>query len=356
MLLCNLTTVIKWRLLFGILSILTLGDATDNSTTENITLVDPNIVHSTSLISIISKPTSEPVHTTKNVLLSPTNSTAQMKAETSVMRGISTTLASEANNISTIAPVLQTSQITMSNTTSGSTADIVTETTTRLTSTYSSTFTISPATIVEETTLRVIAAPSHIECGSLEKLESNLEVVCFQYPEYISCDTLEKEKLKSLLCDKINITQCNITFYFSKVNAKCILWVPTSAGKILKENGKIFDQETILLKWGYVSEYVTPWRKVTIALVTCGVLLAAFILAGYFLSNRESWSPGRQRLGEDPYYTETDSQGNTLVSVSAYGQDKPNTGTRENGTGQVVTPASTNGHSTKKQTVSDTEL
>ncbi|XP_069801211.1 hematopoietic progenitor cell antigen CD34 [Dendropsophus ebraccatus] len=214
---------------------------------------------------------------------------------------------------------------------------------------------------IEVLSSHTTSVPGSITCLGLGNFPSNSQVVCFQYEEETACETLnktKKEELKSLLCDVINTTpQCNITIHSSEVQPKCILWVPTSRdAKDVLENETAVNQLRAKMVWGQISDHQTRSQKTMIALVTCGVLLAAFILAGYFLSNRESWSPGRQRLGEDPYCTETDSQGNTLVSVSAHAQDKPNNGTRENGTGQTVLPAATNGHSTKKHTVSDTEL
>ncbi|XP_044144277.1 hematopoietic progenitor cell antigen CD34 isoform X1 [Bufo gargarizans] len=224
-------------------------------------------------------------------------------------------------------------------------------------------------TVPQATSLRMeilfaqtTAAPGSITCRGLGGLTSTSQVACFQYEEETTCEKLnekKKEELRSFLCEIINNTQCNVTIHSSEIKPKCILWVPNSKdaeSRLQDENFPTNNQRPTQVEWGQISDHQTRSQKTMIALVTCGVLLAFFILAGYFLSNRESWSPGRQRLGEDPYCTESDSQGNTLVSVSAHAQDKPNSGTRENGTGQTVSPAASNGHSTKKQTVSDTEL
>ncbi|XP_040279993.1 hematopoietic progenitor cell antigen CD34 isoform X2 [Bufo bufo] len=240
---------------------------------------------------------------------------------------------------------------------------IMTETTTRAVQATDRT------TVPQATSLRMeilfaqtTAAPGSITCRGLGGFTSTSQVACFQYEEETTCEKLnekKKEELRSFLCEIINNTQCNVTIHSSEIKPKCILWVPNSKdaeSRLQDENFPTNNQRPTQVEWGQISDHQTKSQKTMIALVTCGVLLAAFILAGYFLSNRESWSPGRQRLGEDPYCTETDSQGNTLVSVSAHAQDKPNSGTRENGTGQTVSPAASNGHSTKKQNVSDTEL
>ncbi|XP_066456319.1 hematopoietic progenitor cell antigen CD34 [Eleutherodactylus coqui] len=220
----------------------------------------------------------------------------------------------------------------------------------------------STSLITELPSSQAPMAPGSITCIGFGSFTSTSQVACFHYEEETTCETLDekkKEELRSFLCDIMNITHCDVTIHSSEVQPKCILWVPTSTDAKDRLQDKTYTANKSFatqIKWGQILDHQTRSQKTMIALVTCGVLLAAFILAGYFLSNRESWSPGRQRLGEDPYCTETDSQGNTLVSVSAHSQDKPNTDARENGTGQTVSPAATNGHSTKKQTVSDTEL
>uniref|UniRef100_A0A7M4DUY1 CD34 molecule n=1 Tax=Crocodylus porosus TaxID=8502 RepID=A0A7M4DUY1_CROPO len=100
-------------------------------------------------------------------------------------------------------------------------------------------------------------------------------------------------------------------------------------------------------------------RKTLIALVTSGLSVAILGLAAYFLMKRRSWSPMRERLGEDPYYMENSSQGNTLISAGAHEQpepqEKPNLkgGAQENGTGQT---ASKNGRSAKPHVLADTEM
>uniref|UniRef100_A0A8C5MIC5 CD34 molecule n=1 Tax=Leptobrachium leishanense TaxID=445787 RepID=A0A8C5MIC5_9ANUR len=201
----------------------------------------------------------------------------------------------------------------------------------------------------------------HITCGALKDQTLSSEVVSFEYQEKVKCEELQgeqKQKLQSILC---NVNHCNVTLYTSEVNPQSILWIPDASQVqalkyILLSQDKTSSESGLPLKWGFVSDHQTRSQKTMIALITCGILIAILILAGYFLSNTRRWSPGRQRLGEDPYYIETDSQGNTLVSVSTNDQNKPNSGSQENGKGQAITPSATNGHSTKKQAVSDTEL
>ncbi|XP_075466780.1 hematopoietic progenitor cell antigen CD34-like isoform X1 [Ascaphus truei] len=210
--------------------------------------------------------------------------------------------------------------------------------------------------------------PVSVVCQSSRNIASKEIVASFQHQENITCEQLrdgKENKLKEILCDAFgtNITSCNLTLSSSEANPKLILLIspPLSqeATAKLETQRKKLKEANIEMELMF-SQPQTQSKKTMIALVTSGILLAILILAGYFLSNRQSWSPGRQRLGEDPYYTETDSRGNTLVSASAHGQaeprDKANRGTRENGAGQAVTPTATNGHSSRQQAVSDTEL
>uniref|UniRef100_A0A8B9Z201 CD34 n=1 Tax=Buteo japonicus TaxID=224669 RepID=A0A8B9Z201_9AVES len=113
------------------------------------------------------------------------------------------------------------------------------------------------------------------------------------------------------------------------------------------------------LKRGRVRNHQDFSQKTLIALVTSGLMLAFLGLAGYFLMKRRSWSPAGERLAEDPYYTESGSQGNTMLMMSPQEQpelqEKPNLngGTQENGTGQA---SSKNGHSAKQHSPADTEM
>ncbi|XP_010214012.1 PREDICTED: hematopoietic progenitor cell antigen CD34, partial [Tinamus guttatus] len=103
------------------------------------------------------------------------------------------------------------------------------------------------------------------------------------------------------------------------------------------------------LRRGSVRSHQDFSRKTLIALVTSGLLLAFLGLAGYFLMRRRSWSPAAERLGEDPYYLESDSQGNTMLTTASHEPAEPpekanaNGGAQENGTGQGASakPSST---------------
>ncbi|KAL8179088.1 UNVERIFIED_CONTAM: hypothetical protein K2H54_059529 [Gekko kuhli] len=176
------------------------------------------------------------------------------------------------------------------------------------------------------------------------------------------------DHFKNMICEKSN--QCDIKLADSELNKECILLV-----EVNKKGADLSD--ALLQKLSALTQVMNTHglgiqyekhgienhkrytRKTLIALVTSGLLLAFLGLAGYCLMKRRSWSPMGERLGEDPYYTENGSHGNTVIPVASHEQsdlqDKPNLngGARENGTGQ---PASKNGQSCKPHVVADTEL
>ncbi|KAM8977200.1 hematopoietic progenitor cell antigen CD34 [Pelodytes ibericus] len=314
MLSCHLRAVSKWQTFCCLLSILTLLDASDVST-----VLDTS--SQTGSVSPRGSTAMPEQQTTKHLTVSTFNPSTVNTTDPSTSLGISNTAALEDSHFTTTINT-----------------------------------TIHLGTRIAESSVTNT-------CVNLKNQASTSNVVCIEYHEKINCENLNTEqenKLKNILCQDSTSVHCNITVFSSEVNPQCILWMPSvSQGKALQDIKNKFEnnnQNGIQLKWGHVSDHQTRSQKTMIALITCGILFAILIVAGYYLSNTTRWSPGRQRLGEDPYYTETDSQGNTLVSVTTHGQDKSNSGTRENGKGQAITPNSTNGHSTKKPTVSDTEL
>ncbi|KAG8589306.1 hypothetical protein GDO81_006344 [Engystomops pustulosus] len=373
MLSCNLTPWTRGQILLAVLSLLTVLDAstvtptgTSKMTTANVAVTTQRLAtshpatlktssdkpsHVTSLV-----PTQSTVHsligTTPRTLIQTKEAITVNTTETQIPQETFTTLTPAVTDVRHSASEYSTNTTTLK-------GDPTTE---ALPSTKSGIMLQTTRLAMDVLSTQPNIVPGSITCQSLGTFTSTSKVVCFQLEEEKTCETLDKEKkeeLRYFLCKIMESTECNITLHSSEIQPKCILWVPTSkdAEQRLHNETALSDAlVTYEMQWAQISDHQTKSQKTMIALVTCGVLLAAFILAGYFLSNRESWSPGRQRLGEDPYCTETDSQGNTLVSVSAHAQDKPNNATRENGTGQTVTPSATNGHSTKKQNVSDTEL
>ncbi|XP_033008799.1 hematopoietic progenitor cell antigen CD34 [Lacerta agilis] len=206
-----------------------------------------------------------------------------------------------------------------------------------------------------------------ITCLNIKNVMTT-EVICLEINEEYSCHQFKKQKgmdLRNAVCEE-NPSQCHIKLSESEVKRNCILLVeaankgPSALETVLQQKATFLEQLGIKPhKQEDISSHKDYSRKTLIALVTSGLLLAFLGLAAYFLMKRQSWSPMGERLGEDTYYTENDSHGNTVVSVASHEQsdlqDKPNFngGARENGTGQ---PTSKNGHSTKPHVVADTEL
>ncbi|XP_054837552.1 hematopoietic progenitor cell antigen CD34 isoform X2 [Eublepharis macularius] len=205
----------------------------------------------------------------------------------------------------------------------------------------------------------------NITCLNIKQVTTS-QVICLKLNEVYSCQQFKEKKgehFKNVICEK-KANQCDIKLADSELKKECILLVEVNKKgaealdaflqkqSALKELGIHYEKQAIENHKSYT-------RKTLIALVTSGLLLAFLGLAGYCLMKRRSWSPMGERLGEDPYYTENGSHGNTVISVASHEQsdlqDKQNLngGTRENGTGQ---PASKNGQSCKPHVIADTEL
>ncbi|XP_048353837.1 hematopoietic progenitor cell antigen CD34 [Sphaerodactylus townsendi] len=205
----------------------------------------------------------------------------------------------------------------------------------------------------------------NITCLNIKQVTAS-HVICLKLNESYSCQEFRQKKgehFKKVICEKKS-NQCDIKLADSELHKECLLLV-----EINKKGADVLDavlqKQTTLTELGIqyekhgIENHKSYTRKTLIALVTAGLLLAFLGLAGYCLMKRRSWSPMGERLGEDPYYTEHGSHGNTVISVTPHEQsdlqDKPNLngGARENGTGQ---PTSKNGQSCKPHVVADTEL
>ncbi|XP_077190971.1 hematopoietic progenitor cell antigen CD34 [Paroedura picta] len=203
-----------------------------------------------------------------------------------------------------------------------------------------------------------------ITCLDIKQVTTS-DVICLKLNKTYSCEEFKEKNgdhFKRMICEKP--IQCDIELANSELNKECLLLVKVNE-KGAEGLFTYLQKQTALLQQGIQYEKYSMenrksyTRKTLIALVTSGLLLAFLALAGYCLMKRRSWSPMGERLGEDPYYTENGSRGNTVISVASHEQsdlqDKPNLngGARENGTGQ---PASKNGQSCKPHVVADTEL
>uniref|UniRef100_A0A7M4DUT6 CD34 molecule n=2 Tax=Crocodylus porosus TaxID=8502 RepID=A0A7M4DUT6_CROPO len=211
-----------------------------------------------------------------------------------------------------------------------------------------------------------------ITCHSVKHV-TKPHVICLQLNAPYTCDDFKTKvgrRLWQLLCnDPLALhptSPCHVELAKSEVKPYCMLLIlgDTADAKPILNQLKISEPD--LKELGIKSyrkeetrNHQDFSRKTLIALVTSGLSVAILGLAAYFLMKRRSWSPMRERLGEDPYYMENSSQGNTLISAGAHEQpepqEKPNLkgGAQENGTGQT---ASKNGRSAKPHVLADTEM
>ncbi|XP_008934015.1 PREDICTED: hematopoietic progenitor cell antigen CD34, partial [Merops nubicus] len=225
----------------------------------------------------------------------------------------------------------------------------------------------SPSSAATTSPHTVRDSPKPITCHNVKEV-SDTGVLCLQLNESYTCKHFLEMKgpaLWSAVCEQSTHqvpSPCQIKLAKSEVDRNCMLLILVGerdpATDVLQESHwEKFGIQS--LKQGNVRSHQDFSQKTLIALVTSGLLLAFLGLAGYYLLKRRSWSPAGERLAEDPYYTESGSQGNTMLMMppqeQAELQEKPNLngGTQENGTGQA---ASKNGPSGRQHSPGDTEM
>ncbi|KAJ8378368.1 hypothetical protein AAFF_G00243260 [Aldrovandia affinis] len=123
-----------------------------------------------------------------------------------------------------------------------------------------------------------------------------------------------------------------------------------------------FGSEGIKEKLGVV-EAAPRWGKhpptVLVSLLLTGLLLAALLIGGYYLRNHRGQQTKGIRLAEESFQVDEENQGNTLVSVAPLHPQEPQEKPSANGEspeGVKTEAPPTNGHSTTKTPVADTEL
>nr|XP_009670589.1 PREDICTED: hematopoietic progenitor cell antigen CD34 [Struthio camelus australis] len=214
---------------------------------------------------------------------------------------------------------------------------------------------------------RVSNVSKSITCHEVKEVRDT-EAICLHLKESNTCKHFLEMKgsdLWSVICEESTHrvpSPCQIKLAKSEVDRDCLLLILVGE----RDPATAMLQESLWEKFGIkslkresVRSHQDFSRKTLIALVTSGLLLAFLGLAGYFLMKRRSWSPMGERLGEDPYYMENGSQGNTMITMASHEQpelqEKPNLngGAQENGTGQA---SSKTGHSAKQRSVADTEM
>ncbi|XP_067404649.1 hematopoietic progenitor cell antigen CD34 isoform X2 [Emydura macquarii macquarii] len=325
-----------------------------SSVTSAMTTLSPTMEHTYTSVTLSGKPHTDGIKITEGSSLvtspGPTQTHTDMPDQSVSMN---TSLHSEQT----------TPQATYSGTTQATTSEMVSTATT-----------VVPEQTSHSATTGHPVKPFPFTCPNINHVEKT-KVICLLLSESDTCDNFVKTKganLRTVICDTApcynhsSLPQCNIELATSKVNPYCMLLIQACGKDADIIEALLQRRESDLNKLGVKShtlmnikhhQYVS--RKTLIALVTSGLLLAVLGLAGYFLMKRRSWSPMGERLGEDPYYTENDSQGNTVITVASQEQletqEKPNLngGAQKNGTGQT---SSKNGHSARQHVVADTEL
>ncbi|XP_012682814.1 hematopoietic progenitor cell antigen CD34-like [Clupea harengus] len=95
-------------------------------------------------------------------------------------------------------------------------------------------------------------------------------------------------------------------------------------------------------------------------ILVIGLLVAAGLIAGYMWMNHRRSNNKGMRLAGDSYPVDEENQGNTLMSVAPLNPPEPQEKPSINGESldgvKTQVPAATNGHSTAKTPVADTEL
>ncbi|KAM6217375.1 hematopoietic progenitor cell antigen CD34 [Rhynchocyon petersi] len=213
-------------------------------------------------------------------------------------------------------------------------------------------------------------SPGEIRCLGIKQVKLT-QGICLEQNETSKCEDFKKDKgehLIRILCEKEQTEEgakeCSLLLAQSEIKPHCLLLVLANGSELPSKLQLMKKHQLDLEKLGIrnfteesVANHQSYSRKTLIALVTSGILLAILGTTGYFFMNRRSWSPTGERLGEDPYYTESGGgQGYNSGpggSPEAQGKASVNRGAQENGTGQAT---SRNGHSARQHAVADTEL
>ncbi|XP_017381032.1 hematopoietic progenitor cell antigen CD34 [Cebus imitator] len=213
---------------------------------------------------------------------------------------------------------------------------------------------------------------TEITCSGIKEVKLP-QGICLEQNETSSCVEFREAKgedLGQVLCGEekaeaeAGARVCSLLLAQSEVRPRCLLLVLANRTEISSKLQLMKKHQSDLRKLGIlgftvedVASHQSYSRKTLIALVTAGILLAVLGITGYFLMNRRSWSPTGERLGEDPYYSESGGgQGYSSgpgTSPETQGKASVNRGAQENGTGQAT---SRNGHSARQHVVADTEL
>ncbi|KAG5282325.1 hypothetical protein AALO_G00054740 [Alosa alosa] len=209
----------------------------------------------------------------------------------------------------------------------------------------------APITVVTESVDPVVS----VECVGEEAVKDRA-MVKLELASVLSCDAVKKAVEEDFCRDR---KVCKVLI--AQEGEKLML-----SGATIEENvgeaSKMFQGEEIKNKLTVLkSEPVAKHGSaVLVSILVTGLLLAAGLIGGYlWLNNRKGNGKG-MRLAEDSYPVDEENQGNTLVSVAPLNPPEPQEKPSINGESpdgvKTQAPAATNGHSTAKTPVADTEL
>ncbi|XP_030625748.1 hematopoietic progenitor cell antigen CD34 [Chanos chanos] len=185
------------------------------------------------------------------------------------------------------------------------------------------------------------------------------DAVKIELSAFSSCEHTRQlvQKYGTEFCDS---ESCNFQI-FQKENSNSAILIGQSVTDDLQGvTGKI---DHLKEKLGVVK--ASPrWGKhqptVLVALLLSGLIGAALLIAGYCWKTQRNSNAKGMKLPDDSYQVDEENQGNTLVSVAPLTppepQEKPSINGESPEAVKTQTPAATNGHSTTKTPVADTEL
>ncbi|XP_064154908.1 hematopoietic progenitor cell antigen CD34-like [Anguilla rostrata] len=275
------------------------------------------------------------------------------------------TAAPETSSTLTATPEAETdSQQTTETVTSAPATDPVFSTATvEPTDTQTSEQTLESISVLQ--TMTTTMAPtvpivSTIQCVEKEAV-SNKDAVKLELVKASSCE-LTKEKIKNTATDLCE-EDCKL-YIFQEENSNIAIVAGSNIEANVMAMADKFNSEPIKDELGLI-EATPHWGKphptVLVALLISGLALAALLIGGYVLKQRRSRRAKGMRLAEESYQADEENQGNSLVSVAPLTppehQQKPSVnGESPKGAKIVPPPAATNGHSTAKAPMADTEL
>ncbi|XP_066559737.1 serine-rich adhesin for platelets [Amia ocellicauda] len=282
---------------------------------------------------------------------------------------VAETLTTEA--VTTKAQTADTTTTESNHTTDGSKASTMPPSTTIATTLLSSTVIHSMTEIdaLGSTSANVpdsVPYMSGFQCVSKEDIKDK-DAVNLVISRPSNCaDTLEVLKhYQGQLCEN----DCQVQV-FQKENTNKILITSNKIEANAQEMADTLKEGDISAKLG-IQEATPRWGKrsptVLVSLLLAGLLLAALLIGVYCFKTRQNHTSKGMRLAEEPYQTDEENQGNTLVSVAPLNPPEPQEKPSINGESaetvknhpppHSTATTTTNGHSASKQApVADTEL